>query len=80
MCTALLKLDIYTAFRSNIAIMLLLPIWLVIFIQQSKKYIIKGKNNLTQKQNVILWVTIAILLLFGIIRNIPFMQYLNYKG
>lgn len=74
-CIRLLHLDFLGAARENLAIACLLPIWLIFL----GIYVIWRPKWLTQKSpltNIILWGSIVLLLLFGILRNLPHMEFL----
>ena len=67
---ALLRLDFQTAFYSNPAVFLLLPVLAVIFLSQIIGYIKTGTLKLSRIQNLTLYFCIAVLVVFGVIRNI----------
>ena len=71
MCLALFRLDFVSAFRANAAIFLLLPAGLAIAIQTAVRYVKTGNGRLTRFQTWILAGMTVILLLFGILRNLP---------
>ena len=76
MCYSLLSLDFYQAFRYNPGIMVILPILLFFLIVYLAKYI-RGKSTETHKtQHIIFIVLIIGLILFGIARNIPCLDFL----
>lgn len=70
MCLALLQLDFAEAFSANPALLLLSPVLTVIVIQYCITYIRKGCWKMHPFQNIILWICIAILILYGIARNL----------
>lgn len=67
---SLIQLDLYQAFRYNMLVIALLPfaIGLIIY-----KYALKGQKEIP---NDIWYLIIAVAILFGILRNIPFFSYL----
>lgn len=71
MCLALLRLDFPAAFAANPVILLQSPVLAVIFVTYSVTYIRTGHWQMHCWQNVALWGCIAILILYGIVRNIP---------
>ncbi len=77
MCIALLNLDIKGAFTQNPAIIIALPFLLYLFSVLIYNYIKFGKNNLKKFQNIIAYVLIAYFVLFGILRNIPYFNFLT---
>ena len=68
---ALLRLDFHTAFHSNAALILLLPIGLSMAVVWAVRSIRTGQKALTRWQNGIVWGMIVMLLLFGVLRNVP---------
>lgn len=69
MCIGILRGDFAYAFKSNPCIFLLLPFWIIILLV---KLIFEPeclKNN-SKLFNILCWITIVILLIFGIVRNI----------
>lgn len=70
MCMALLCLDFQTAFYSNPVVFLLLPVLAVIFLSQITGYIKTGTWKLSRIQNLTLYFCIAVLVVFGVVRNI----------
>lgn len=76
MFISLLKLEFYQAFRYNPAVMILSPYLAYYIILRMLKYI-KGEKYSTSKTQSIIWIIIAIIMiLFGILRNIPQFDYL----
>ena len=67
---SLIKLDFYQAFRYNILLMTLLPIYLIYLFY---KYILKGKKKIP---NWVCYVLLAIIIGFAILRNIPYFSFL----
>lgn len=70
MCLALMRLDFRAAFHYHPLVMLLAPFWLFAFLSWLIPYIREGKREQTRVQSWILGVSIVLLVLFGIIRNI----------
>jgi len=77
MIFSLLKLDFYQAFRFNPLIFIALPFIIVVLIDFVFKWG-RGKDNyLYRKINDRVWIVLLIItIIFGIIRNIPFFEYL----
>lgn len=67
------KGNFYQAFRYNPLLFILIPIAILLFINYLSKY--KLINQKTQEKIYIF--LIIILIIFGIIRNIPFFSYLK---
>ncbi|MCM1327703.1 MAG: DUF2752 domain-containing protein [Bacteroidales bacterium] len=70
MCLALLHFDFVAAFAANPALLLISPWLALVFAQYCITYIRKGCLKMHPFQNVSLWICIAILLLYGIARNL----------
>lgn len=70
MCIALLHFDFAAAFAANPALLLLSPLLAVVFAQYCITYIRKGCWKMHPFQNVILWICIVVLLLYGVCRNL----------
>lgn len=70
MCIALMQLDIAAAFMANPALLLLSPALAVVLLQYFMHYIKTGRWQMRPVQNFILWFCIAVLILYGIGRNL----------
>ena len=58
----------------NLAIALLSPLWLAAFLVRvlwNPKWFTKGSKG----ENLLLWGSVVVLLLFGIVRNLPHMEF-----
>ena len=66
----LFRMDIAGAFSSNCVIFCLLPIAAIAAVFHAYRYIRYGRGGLYKAETVALYVIIAILILFGIARNI----------
>ncbi len=75
MCIALIHRDIKTAFIYNQVITLLLPIVLYFFVVYIIRYIKVGKLYIKKYENVLLYVILIVLLLYGIVRNMNFYPF-----
>ena len=71
MLFAILKLDFYQAFRFNPLVFILLCLYIIYFII---KYIIKINIKIPK---TCYYVLIGILLVYGVLRNIPLFSYLK---
>ena len=74
-CIRLLHLDFLGAARENLTITLLSPLWLAAFLVRvlwNPKWFAKG----SKVENLLLWGSVVVLLLFGIVRNLPHMKFL----
>ena len=67
---SLIKLQPYQAFRYNMLTVSLLPF---VSIYLLYKYMLKGKKKIP---NIIWYFLLVIVVLFGVLRNIPFFAYL----
>lgn len=70
MCISLLKLDFKAAFGHNPAVLCMLPMGLYLIFNGTKRYILSGINKVPYSENIIMIIMIAVLLIFGIVRNI----------
>ena len=77
MCLSLLRGDFLSAIRYNLAIFALSPLFLVLIASQCVYYVKYGTKQLKIWQNAILYVCIVVLVLFGILRNIPAFSFLS---
>lgn len=80
MCLSLLTLNVKTAFKDNAAIMLLIPPGLIIALQMAVRYVKYGITKPTHAQAIVLYIMCGILIMFGILRNIPFFYCLRPEG
>ena len=77
MFLSLLKLDFYQAFRYNPLIFILLPILLPYLIYQLYIYLYQKKDILINHYpKKILWLMLIIVVIYGVIRNIPYFSFL----
>ena len=58
------------------ALFVILPPALVVLVAYVVKYIRTGQRKLAAWQSVLIWVMIAVLLVFGILRNLPALAFL----
>lgn len=77
MCIAILHMDILKAFSYNIGVMMALPIMIVIGLQIMIQYLKAGNITLTKRQNIVVWILVVYLIIFGIVRNLPMMDFLR---
>lgn len=77
MCISLLHGEIREAFYSNRIVFLLLPIMVVIIVRQLYRYIRYGRERLDRGENIMVGIMVILLLVWGIIRNLPVFYYLN---
>lgn len=80
MCMALLHLDFLEAASWNIGIMVILPIGIMVFFCQAVRYVKTGDARLRRWQDILIWVMIAWLLLFTVLRNLPWFSFLAPGG
>lgn len=76
MCLAILKLDFRLAFKENAFLMTAIPVWLVIVFFYHTKLIKKLYHNI-QIIKILLIISIALFIIFGILRNIPDFRFLQ---
>ena len=75
LCMRLLRLDFAGAAGENLAAALLAPLWLAgILIRAlwNPAWFSKG----SRAENILLWGSVAVLLLFGVLRNLPGLEFL----
>lgn len=70
MCLSLLRLDFAGAWRYNSAILLLLPLGIGLAIRVGVRYVKSGSRVLTKEENAVVWFMAAVLLVFGVARNL----------
>lgn len=70
MCLALLRLDFVNAWQSNPVILCMLPAGAVLTGYSLYTYIKIGHMPNDRWYNVIIWIMVIILLIFGVVRNI----------
>lgn len=76
-CLALLRLDFAGAFYSNMALFVLLPPGMAVLAVSVVRYIHTGDSRLSRWQAVLVYGMIALLLLFGVLRNLPAFSVLS---
>lgn len=77
MCINLVKLDFYHAFRSNPAVFSVLPFLGIIFVYKAYSYVRYGKTPHKKWMSVIEIISLILLLVFGVLRNIPAFSFLT---
>lgn len=78
MLKSIITLDFYQAFRYNMLIFCLLPLFLVYIILEIRYIITKKTNFLNNKKYDKYWMTILIItILFGILRNTEMFSFLR---
>lgn len=69
MCLSLLRFDFKSAFNYNPAILILFPFFVLIFLRAMYVYIKNGDLNLGKAFDIIIYIIITVLIIFGIFRN-----------
>ncbi len=77
MCLNIIKGDYRTAYCNNRCIFLLLPVFTILLVFNMLCYIKTGKAKPGRFQQFIFIFIIIILVIFGILRNIPSFSYLG---
>ena len=72
----LFDFDFYGAFRSNVCLFTMFPIFVFYAVFKILRYIKSGKHSQTKTETVFVWTVIVILLLFGVLRNFSALSYL----
>ena len=70
MCLALLRLDFAAAWQANPVLLLLLPVLAALLIRQAMRYVKTGRSTLSRRESALVWGMAAVLLLWGIARNL----------
>ena len=70
MCLALLTLDLSAAWAANPVLLLLLPVLAALLIRQAMRYVKTGRSTLSRRESALVWGMAAVLLLWGIARNL----------
>lgn len=70
MCVSLLSLDLFSAFYYNAAVMMLLPLWAIIAVHLSYRYVRYGETKLLLWHCISLILSVIVLIAFCIFRNI----------
>lgn len=76
LCLALLRLDFAAALQSNAAVFALLPVGAAVLCAWAVQYIRTGEQGLRRWQTVLVGGMIVVLLLFGLLRNLPAFSFL----
>ena len=69
MCLSLLRGDFAEAFHQNAAIFCLLPLGVVLAVSRCVSYVKTGSKRLSRWENRLVLFMVAVLVLFGIVRN-----------
>ena len=77
MCLALLRLDFAAAWRANPVLLMLLPVGMVLAVRIAGQYIKTGNALPTALQERVLIGMVILLVLFGILRNLPGLEILQ---
>ena len=75
MCVSLSHGDIKSAFFYNQILVFLFPIMALYYAFYQIRYILTGQRKTTTVENIIMIILIFILILYGIVRNMPFYPY-----
>lgn len=70
MCLALLTLDFAAAWQANPVLLLLLPVLAALLLRQAVRYVKTGRSTLSRGESALVWGMAAVLLLWGIARNL----------
>ena len=77
MCINLIQLNFYDAFRSNQACFFVFPVLEVIFARRAYCYVKYGAVKNEKWMSVITVIIIIVLLVFGVLRNSPYFDFLR---
>lgn len=70
MCLALLRLDLSAAWGANPGLLLLLPLIFALFLKMAVSYVKTGRKRPTKGENMAIWTLVALLLAYGVVRNL----------
>lgn len=70
MCMALLRLDFAAAWDANPVLLLLLPVLAAVLARQAARYVKSGRSSLSRGESALVWGMVAVLLLWGVARNL----------
>ncbi|HJG87184.1 DUF2752 domain-containing protein [Pseudoflavonifractor capillosus] len=70
MCLALLTLDLSAAWAANPVLLLLLPVLAALLARQAARYVKTGRSAFSRGESALVWGMAAVLLLWGIARNL----------
>ena len=70
MCDHLLRFEFAEAFSSNCVVFCLLPVLVIAALFHAYRYIRYGNGGLFKAESVAVWVIVAILLIFAVVRNL----------
>lgn len=73
---AILRLDFYAAFRANPYVFILIPIIAIYYIAEIRAYISGRQRKQSRPEKVFFVILLVGLILFGILRNIPYFSFL----
>ena len=71
LCMALLRLDFAAAWDANPVLLLLLPVLAALLARQAARYVKSGRSALSRGESALVWGMAAVLLLWGVARNLP---------
>ncbi|MDO5519905.1 MAG: DUF2752 domain-containing protein [bacterium] len=77
MCMALIQGNFTEAYHANRILFCLLPVFIVEGIHLILRYIKQGNKPLSKWDNWLMYCLIVIIVIWGIVRNIPAFSYLN---
>lgn len=76
MCMALLQFDLAAALQANALLVCLLPVLALVLAVSGVRYVQTGRFSLSRWQSAAVWGMVVLLVVFGILRNLPWFAYL----
>lgn len=73
---AILRLDFYAAFRANPYVFVLIPIFTIYFFAEIRAYLKGQPRKVSRAEYTFFIFVLAGLIIFGVLRNIPYFSYL----
>ena len=74
---ALLHGNWCAALQSNVDVVVLVPFFVWLALAAARSYLVCGAVRLTKRQNAAVYAAIAVLVMFGVVRNIPVLWFLR---
>ncbi|NLT12039.1 MAG: DUF2752 domain-containing protein [Clostridiaceae bacterium] len=73
---AILRLDFSSAFRANPYVFILIPIFSIYYIAEIRAYLKGQSRKASRSEYISLFFILAGLIIFGVLRNIPYFSFL----
>lgn len=77
MSIALIEGDVIRAFQNNGAVLILMPFFIFEFFWYFYNYVQGKHKKMSKIHTFVVYVVLSVLILFGILRNLPYFEYLR---